>query len=244
MRDNDNYNLGSAASGLLERWRQATDALPGARFLRGQAQAAEERALRHLQHRLDQISGHKDTAPSAAQPTQRLGALTPTQRLQSLLDDSVNLKPDSAEQDYYLCLLNQLVPDEARILAALSDGGLIAICHVEATSRLGTHSERLMSYASRVGHESGVLLTSNVPFYLSHLATLELIETGPEDKSQGTKYELLETNSEVRALVARIENELHMKPRLARHTVRLSDLGLRLWQACQAGSQVINNANK
>lgn len=220
-------------AGLFKRWQRAADALPGARFLRRQAEAAEERALRLLRQKLNGIS---DSGQDASDLQTTPGDSTrpnPAVRLQALIDRSLNLNPEQAEQLLYSQILDQLVPDEARILAALSDGGHIAICHVDATSRLGTHSERMLSYASRVGNEAGVILNDVVPYYLSHLVSLGLLETGPEDKTITSKYEMLETNSQVRKLSERIENDLGMKPRLVRHTARLSELGARLWQAGQ-----------
>ena len=227
------------AGRLLDRWRRMADVLPGARFLRHQAERAERRALRHLQQRLNQISQGPEPSRSNGQPanTSKSAGMpdegNPASRLQHLIDASLNQNPQQAEQAFHSQLLQQLLPDEARILAALSDGGHIAVAHVDATSRLGTHSERLLSNVSRVGQEAGVILTDNVPYYISHLVSLGLVEIGPEDTKLTTKYEMIETNSLVRKLNERIENEMLMKPRLARHTARLSPAGSRLWDACQ-----------
>lgn len=226
--------------GLLDRWRRAADTLPGARFLRHQAEAVEEYALRRLRQKLDQVAQPRDEArpaPTGASQQTRQPApdTTPAQRLQQLMERSLNLNPEQAEDEFYQRLLDQLVPDEARILAALSDGGHITVCHVDATSRMGTHSERMLSNMSRVGQEAGVILTDNVPHYISHLLDLGLLETGPEDKDKTTQYEMIETNSQVRKLCEQIEKDMRMKPRMSRHTARLSALGKHLWKICQPG---------
>lgn len=231
----------AAGPSLFDRWRQAADALPGARFLRHQAEAVEARALRLLRQKLDQVAepgNRAQAAPAKARQhsQQSHSDATPTQRLQQLMERSLNLDPEQAEEAFYQRLLEQLVPDEARILAALSDGGHITICHVDATSRLGTHSQRLLSNMSRVGQETGVILTDNVPYYIGHLLDLGLLQMGPEDKTKGTQYEMIETNSQVRKLCDQIEKEMHMKPRMSRHTARLSALGAHLWQTCQPGT--------
>lgn len=227
-----------SVSSLLKRMRRTADALPGGRFLRHQAEAAERRALTLLRQKLDQ-AGH----PSSREPESNSGTheqsqpgATAVQRLQRLMERSLNLNPDQAEEELNQRLLDQLMPDEARILAALSDGGQIAICHVDATSRLGTHSERILSNVSRIGQEAGVILPHNVPHYIGHLLDLGLLETGPEDKNRGTEYEMIETQSLVRKRCEKIENEMSMKPRITRLTARLSPLGKNLWDTCQPGS--------
>lgn len=226
-----------SGTGLLSRWLRTVEALPGARFMRAQAENVETQALRHLQKRLQQVnSNDANTAASKAHtaPPNQPPAAHPAATLQALIDRSLNTPPDRAEQEFYQQVLNQLLPDEARILAALSDGNQAALCHVEASSRLGTHSDRILSNVSRIGVDAGVLLTDNMPYYIGHLVDLGILEIGPENKTLASKYEMVETNSQVRKTCERIENELGMKPKISRHTVQLSELGGRLWQNCQA----------
>ena len=227
--------------GLLDRWLSTVESLPGARFVRAQVEGVEAQALRHLQKRMQQVNGGAEEFSDPANGSHGSGAPShnpskpdsPAARLQRLIDRSLNTNPDRAEQEFYLQALGQLLPDEARILTALSDGGQVTICHVDATSRLGTHSERVLSNVSRIGVDAGVILTDNMPYYIGHLIDLGLIEIGPEAKGMESKYEMIETISHVRKTYERIENEMGMKPRLSRHTVRLSEIGIRLWQNCQ-----------
>jgi len=152
------------------------------------------------------------------------------------MERSLNQRPESAENQLYLRLLDQLLPDEARILAAASDDTPIAVCHLEAANRLGTTSIPVLSNASRVGNEAGVMLTDQVPNYIAHLRALNLLNIGSEDKNLGSKYELIENDSAFRKALAHIEEEMKLRPRITRATAFLSTLGRGLWQTCQTGS--------
>lgn len=229
MTQGNHFQGLGAIGALAERARGWAERLPGAAFAQRQARTVEELLLRELRKRLARLDGDS--------PGAQAGSRSPDDALRTLMERSLDQRPDTAERDLFLRLIDQLVPDEARIVAALSDGSRIAVCHLDARSRLGGTSIRVLSDASRIGSECGVMLTDRVPYYLEHLHELALLEAGPEDRSLGGKYELIETDSMVRAAITRIESEMKMRAQLTRASAALSPLGLKLWQACQPAAQ-------
>lgn len=219
--------------GLAQRVRNLAERVPGAELAQRQIQAAETLCLQELRKRLERLDGGDDPE-QAPTTTTATAPRSPGNALQGLMDRSLNQRPDKAERELFLQLLDQLVPDEARIMAAVSDGSRMPVCHLDATNRLGTTSTRVLSNASRVGNEAGVMLTDRVPYYIGHLQELGLLDIGPEDKSLAAKYELIENDSTMREASARIENEMSMRPRLTRGTAYLSPLGQKLWEVCQS----------
>src|SRR5690242_12429574 len=80
---------------------------------------------------------------------------TPTEVLRDLLDRSMYSRPDESRTALYLSLLEDLLPDEARILAALSDGATYPIIDI-AEPLLGTSTVLVLTNASTVGRAAGV----------------------------------------------------------------------------------------
>jgi len=157
--------------------------------------------------------------------------------LAELLARSIGQTPEDARRDAFVTILRQLVPDEARIVAALSDGGGHPVIHVTAGSTLGSSTRRVLSNVSPVGQAAGVQLREMTPHYLSHLLELGLVELFPEDPKQALKYEILESATAVRAAVTKIEAGSKMtRARIVRRTVRLTALGHDLWAACHSGT--------
>jgi hypothetical protein len=157
--------------------------------------------------------------------------------LGALLARSVDQTPEDARRDAFVTLLRQLVPDEARIVAALSDGGGHPVIHVTAGSTLGSSTRRELSNLSPVGQAAGVQLREMTPHYLAHLLELGLVELTPEDPEQKLKYEILESATAVREAIAKIEGGAKMtRARIVRRTVRLTALGHDLWATCHAGT--------
>jgi hypothetical protein len=123
-------------------------------------------------------------------------------------------------------VVREIVPDEARIIAALADGHAYPLTHVEVRDR-SRETRRVFANASSVGRAAGVALPASTPMYLRHLFGLGLIDEGPEDKSLRDMYAILETDDAVRKALAAAEQD--GRARLVRRTVRLSTLGSTLW---------------
>lgn len=226
------------AAGWLNRtgWRVAR------RFPGGEAAEREVRKIEGVV--LDEVrralNGHapkhsSGTSPARAQApssgTSQAHAPAPSggpdmplrRRMAELLELSVELDRAGSEQLLYEALLGLLVPDEARILAALSDGTAYPVIDV-VTKRQHT----VLRNASTVGRAAGVVALDNVPAYLARLYAFGLVELGEPVAELGVQYDILATDQ----AVAAARDSIPKGARLVQRSVRLSALGVRLWNAC------------
>ena len=232
--------IGSLAGGA---WKLASE---GPRLAMGLAQRglteAERMALLHLRRRMQEVAEDDTEARPArrCEPRPAAGSSTdggpaPDPRLAEdlmaqLLEDAQEQTREDAQRYLAQRIVRQLVPDEARIVAGLSDGREAALIHLAAT-RLGRPTQRWLENVSQVGRESGVQLLSQVPTYVGHLRQLGLVEIGAEDPELLIKYQLLEADTKVRAAIKEIEAQ-GQRPRFFRGTLRLSEEGRAFWTAC------------
>lgn len=155
---------------------------------------------------------------------------TPSIVLRSLLDRSMYSRPDESRTALYLGLLNDLLPDEARILAALSDGSAYPVIDV-AEPLLGTSTAFVLTNASTVGRAAGVSLPQHTPLYVGRLVLAGLATIGPEgSNSTHDDYEMLLTDAAVNAALAKARRGV-LSARVMRRTVRITELGHELWEA-------------
>lgn len=134
-----------------------------------------------------------------------------------------------AREHLYLAVVRQLLPDEARILAALADGTPYPAVHVERRTGVST-TERLLANASSVGRAAGVAEPRDVPRYVTRLRALDLVVLDEPLPELETAFEILLTDPAVRA-AERAARE-GGRPRFVRRTLRISPLGRELWAAC------------
>lgn len=183
---------------------------------------AEFYALRRLVERLDRAG------VSPADPLGNTNAdceNLPAQIFAELLDTSRGTDQEAIEQDFYVRLLRQLNPSEARILVLMADSSVWPMVHVNAGALPGMGSRRVLSYASSVGKEAGVLLRAQVPNFIAHMFALGLIVVGGEDKGLEPDYEILEADTLVRNAMGHVEDDLGQYPNIERCTIYLSEFG-------------------
>ena len=218
---------GTLAARLLQR-------VPGGMFVQEQLDRIEHRLLCELKQRLDRLEQAPSVsvlAVSVAPARGRQRAQTPAALLRELLADSDAPSASPSIEAACLTVLQSLVPDEARILAALADGSGYPLIHVMASAKLGLALHPMLEYVSNIGRNARVQAPELTPAYLRHLASWGLIETAAEDPAQTSQYEILETDEAVRRLIARIVRDGE-RARLVRRSLKLSDFGLALWKRC------------
>jgi len=155
-------------------------------------------------------------------------------KMDRLLDRALEQSTRSGRQELFNKIIDQLVPDEARIIGALSDGSVSPMLHVFARTISGIGGDPILENASLVGKMANVSLPQMTPVYVSHLLSLGLIETGPEDPQLKDDYQILGADSAVlRALKKGKRGPLEAK--VEKFTIRLSVLGRDLWAAATAG---------
>ncbi|MEO9138760.1 MAG: Abi-alpha family protein [Jatrophihabitans sp.] len=154
-----------------------------------------------------------------------------------LLDRSSEAN-DAASRDYLFgTIVSQLVPDEARILAALGGGRTFAT--VDVISRQGTRSisRIVLSNTSTVGAAASVALPENVGTYLTRLAGYGLLHFGRAEEELSSQYDTLAEDDRVRAARAAADAGRQGNSKLVRKTVALSPLGEEFWAACAPTDQ-------
>ncbi len=189
--------------------------------------AVEGAALRLLAARLE----------AAAPASRQLGAAPaarssedPRELMSSLLSRSLQANTAGSKREYYTTVLKQLLPDEARILAALADGPPAPLVNV--LKRAG--GEPVLENASLIGRTAALTLPSMTTKYVTHLLELGLVDVGPEDDANGQGYELVLSERDVRAALK--DGELSKLPaRVQKRTLTLSAHGRDLWNATRPG---------
>lgn len=191
--------------------------------------SVEAAAMRVLADRLLAATGSGAPALSVPPPARSLEVRpVPQALLQDLLGRALQSNTDSGHEDFYVSVLRQLVPDEARILAALASGSASPLVSVY---RRG-NSEPILENASLIGRTAAVTIPSRTPSYVAHLLRLGIVELGPEDQKAGRDYELLLADRAVRDALS--EGELGKVPaKVVRRTLRLTSTGRDLWAAAR-----------
>jgi hypothetical protein len=210
------------ARDLVEAMMVAGDRM--ARYIPGypeaveQVQRAELALLRELKGHLDQLD----------YPAGGLEGDDPRPRmLHRLLAESLTVGSVRSRTAMHVRILSNLVPDEARILAALADGTRFPLLHVDNPAS----GRRVMANSTTAGRAAGVYLQDAVPVYVSHLEALGLVREGPKNDTLADQYALLSSEDDVRR--AMVESEGLRGNRLVYRTLLMSELGHELWDACR-----------
>jgi hypothetical protein len=181
---------------------------------------------REVRNRMEAAAGPSPAGPAAA------GSGPPDDAARDLLAQLLTISIEQSAQEarsrLFVSLLAQLQPDEARILAALSDGTEYPVINLATRGSFGTSGPAVLENASTVGRAAGVALPDWVPTYVTHLQQLQLVSVGPESHALADGYEILLTEAVVRQ--AQIDAGAHS--RIVRRRLRLSGLGRDLWDSC------------
>lgn len=220
--------------GVMPRVVRVARVLPGVGLAERGADAIERQALRALRQGLDALALPAGApapaqAPAAPVPEPAVagpGPLAARDGLTQLLDRAVHESTDQSRQALFDAIVGALVPDEARILAALADGHRYALIHVAEPG-----GRRVLENASSVGRAAGVALIDRVPLYVTRLLGMDLIVEGPGDNALKDDYAVLLTDGPVRA--AREQAAGRRPAKVLRRTLSISPLGRELWEACR-----------
>jgi hypothetical protein len=221
-------------------WRIAKQ-LPGMALVEQQVQRLGDAAAAELRRLLDVPQQFFTPASGEEQRVMLLvqnagGDPAPLRTAMSeLLSRSSETGAGRSREYLYGTIVSQLVPDEARILAALADGKAYAAVDVVARHVGRSGSRTVLQHASSVGAVAGVSPARNVATYLSRLHGFGLVEFGPAADELAAEYDQLAIDDAVQEARVRIEKGRLGSPRIVRKTVALSPLGREFWAACAPG---------
>jgi hypothetical protein len=224
---------------LLSRsgWRIARQ-LPGAKTVEREAQRlqalAANEARRILQLPQAAAGGARTTVEEQRAADYVRNADPGTAPLRSamseLLERSVEATRTDSREYLFGTIISQLVPDEARILAAMSDGTRFAAADVVLKPRRGAQ-RMLLANVSSVGRQAGLVSPDNVPTYLGRLHGFGLITFDDEDEDLGVQYDILATDQTVQNARQGVDSRRRGTVKLDRKTVGMSPFGREFWAA-------------
>lgn len=195
----------------------------------------ERQVMLTLRSRLDAAAPLALSAPTRAAGDAVSAGVSVQAKMGSLLDRALAQSSTSSRQQLFDKILDQIVPDEARIIGALSDGSASPLIHVYGRTRAGLVGEVVLENAALIGKSANVSLPQLTPTYVGHLLALGLLETGPEDPALKDEYEILAADLTVLQALKKAARG-PIPARVDRLTLRLSGLGLELWAATTESS--------
>lgn len=219
-------------------WRLGRQ-LPGARLVEREARRLQNAALGEARRRL-QIPqtlpgmGNRPAPPAEQRTVERIriaepGAAPLRTAMAELLERSVAASRSDTHEYLYGTIISQLVPDEARILAALADGTHFAAMDVVQKHWRG-RTRVLLANASTVGRQAGLVAPDDTPTYLTRLHGFGLVEFVPPDESLAVQYDVLAIEPSIRAVTG-VDARRGTSIRTERKTVQMSAFGHQFWAA-------------
>lgn len=165
--------------------------------------------------------------PRAIEAPSPPAALDPGRRMRDLLEQSTRLE-GRGSGGLAAQLVAELVPDEARLLAALADGGEHAALLVTERARHGRPGVVHLR-TSAVGRAAGIREHALLPVYLARLEARGLVAfLAPGRDGNARDHEILQAEGCVTEALEEIRAR-GGKGRVERSVVRLSMLGRQVW---------------
>jgi hypothetical protein len=218
-------------------WRIAKQ-LPGVTVVEQQAQRLRQAAAAEMLRLLEVPQQFFGTASPEEQRVMMLVQNsdtdpTPLRTAMSELLHRSSVSTDRTSREYLFgTIVSQLVPDEARILAALANGERFAALDVVARQVGRPGSRTILTNASAVGKAAGVSWPQHTTTYVARLQSFGLLEFGPPSDDLNQQFGQLVADEAVQAARKHIDSGKLGSAKLIRKSVTLSPLGRDFWAAC------------
>lgn len=195
--------------------------------------------LPEIEAELRRIRGHSAPATTTATPHGSSGPTTSItapgspaslrERGRELLAQSASLEADE-EHPAFGIVLEQIAPDEMRVLRVLARDGDQAAVDVEASGVLGGPGRAVARRLSMLAETAGCKHPDRLPVYLDNLERLGIIRVG-DDEVGDAGYEVIEAQPRVEQ--ARQEaTRSASRARLVRRRLGLTDFGTAFCATC------------
>jgi len=168
-------------------------------------------------------NGASANLPAALGPTEIL-----QQRGSDLLHQAADVAFDQEVHPAYARILDELAPDEARILRLMVTGGPQPSVDVRTGRPLRIGSELIASGLTVIGPEAGCRHVERVPSYLNNLFRLGLIWFSQEELPDLRGYQVLEAQPEIKDAMHRAGRAA----RLVRRSIALTPFGRDFCAVC------------
>lgn len=167
-----------------------------------------------------------ENAATASEP-QPLSAEELAERGDRLLSQSTAVDYDESVHPALGSILDQLSPDEARILRLLATEGPQGVIDVYDREYVPPKRWRVARNLTMLGRDAGSRLKQRTPVYLRNLRRLGVVEVVDEPVERLKRYEIIEAQTHVEQARDRAR-----RPRTEYKQVRLTDLGVELCVVC------------
>ena len=152
------------------------------------------------------------------------------ERGESLLERSRDVWSEEETHPAYGRILDDLAPDEARILLLLLRGGPQPSVDVRTGGPVGMVSSALVAPGmSMIGARAGCRYLDEVPAYLNNLFRLGLIWFSREQLEDPMEYQVVEAQPDVLAAMHSVRF-----PKVVRRSIHLTPFGIGFCRACLA----------
>ena len=231
--------LAAAAWWRTTEWSARTGIRAGGRILRAASsgesptelvEAAATELRRYLRDLLEPADAHQPAAPdAAARPAAGGEVLSLRARGTELLRRSADVRYDEVSHPAYAHILDDLAPDEARILRLLARDGAQPAVDVRTVGALGlgVGSELVAPGLNMIGAQAGCRHPERVPAYLNNIYRLGLIWFSREPLEDQGAYQVLEAQPEVTEAEATVR-----RARTVRRSILLTPFGQDFCDTC------------
>lgn len=144
----------------------------------------------------------------------------------ALLDASADVEYDEPFHPAYARILDDLAPDEARILRLLAREGAQPAVDVRTASPFPGGSQLIAPGLTMIGAEAGVHYGDRVAAYLNNLERLGLVWFSREPLADPLVYQVLEAQPDVVAAMAQ------GRTKTVRRSIQLTPFGQEFTRAC------------
>jgi hypothetical protein len=227
-----------ATSSTLAGWRRLGVALreresPAELMSSAQAealrQAREALGVTELEQTLARLTSEESEAAASDGPA---AASALRERGRELLGRSAKLEPEPDAHPAFGLLLEQVAPDEARILRVLAEQGPQPVVDVVQGGPLGVGDGRHVgSRLSVLGEVAGCREAERIQLYLDNLLRLGLVRLNDDPLDEEPLYDLLEAQPEVSEAKEEASAGAR-RAKVVRRRIELSELGGRFRESC------------
>jgi hypothetical protein len=128
-------------------------------------------------------------------------------------------------------IIDQLAPDEARILKLLVNQGPQGIVYVNKAAPFGIGAQEIARRLSMIGSEAGCLHGELVPAYLDNLVSHGLVAIRRDALEDELPYQVIEAQPEVTEALGSAGGKV-FRGQITRRSVHLTDFGRTFCQVC------------
>ncbi|MGN6160893.1 MAG: Abi-alpha family protein [Marmoricola sp.] len=159
------------------------------------------------------------------------------ERGEELLQRSRDVWNDEEAHPAYARILDELAPDEARVLMLLLRGGPQPSVDVRTGGPMGAMSSTMIaSGLNMIGPRAGLRHVENVPAYLNNLFRLGLIWFSREQLDDAMEYQVVEAQPDVLAAM-----HATRFPKMVRRSIHLTPFGQDFCRTCLVDADETRN---